>query len=173
MKGSLVRSLLFACCLLGGVLSAVSLHSHYSTSATEYCDLNTTFNCDLVNRSTYSEFLGVPVALIGMLGYILLFALSARRGKWVAVMRLVAALIGLGFALYLAYVEAHILAVWCLLCLGSLAAIAAITMLSAVSLRQGWTADSDSSQARASSAVLLKALTYNIFEPVKTKEKQS
>ena len=147
MKGSLARSLLFACCLLGGVLSAVSMHSHYSTSATEYCDLDSTFNCDLVNRSTYSEFLGVPVALIGLLGYILLFALSAGRGKWVAAMRLVAALIGLGFALYLAYVEAYTLAAWCLLCLGSLATIAAIALLSTVDLRQEWTADPELSHA--------------------------
>jgi len=166
----MLRSLLFACCLVGGVLSAVSLYSHYSTSATEYCDLNTTFNCDLVNRSTYSEFLGVPVALIGMLGYVLLFGLSARRGNWVAAMRLVAALIGLGFALYLAYVEAYVLVVWCLLCLGSLAAIAAITLLSALGLRQAWIADPESSHAGGSSAVLLKASTHNVPEPMETEE---
>ena len=60
-------------------MSGLSLHSHYATSATDYCDLTTMFNCDLVNRSVYSEFFGVPVALIGLLGYFLLFGLTALR----------------------------------------------------------------------------------------------
>jgi vitamin-K-epoxide reductase (warfarin-sensitive) len=135
---SAVRYLLLGCCLLGGILSAVSLHNHYSTAATEYCDLNATFNCDLVNRSVYARVFSVPVALIGILGYLLLFALSLRNGWRVAVLRLAAAVIGLAFALYLAYVEAYILAMWCLLCIGSMAAISAITLLSGVELRQAW-----------------------------------
>lgn len=133
-----IRYLLLGFCVLGGTLSAVSLHDHYSAAASEYCDLNATFNCDLVNRSTYASVSGVPVALIGILGYLLLFTLSLRTGRRVAVVRLAAALIGLAFALYLAYVEAHILAVWCLLCLGSLAAISAITLLSGVGVHQAW-----------------------------------
>ncbi len=131
-----VRYLLLGCCLLGAILSAISLHNHYSTSATEYCDLSATFNCDLVNRSSYARLFGVPVALIGLLGYVLLFFLSWVQGRLLAALRFGASLIGMGFALYLAYVEAYILAVWCLLCLGSLAAIATITLLSGIGLRR-------------------------------------
>jgi uncharacterized membrane protein len=47
-------------------------------------------------------------------------------------MLLVASLAGLGFALYLTYIEARILYAWCILCLSSLAAIFAIAALSAV-----------------------------------------
>ncbi len=136
MSRPVVRYLLLACCLLGGTLSAVSLHSHYRTDPTGYCDLNQTFNCDFVNRSVYSELMGVPVALIGLLGYLVLFGLSARGGRPVMALQFAAAIIGLGFALYLAYVEAYVLAVWCLLCIGSLAAISAITLLTAIGLRQ-------------------------------------
>jgi uncharacterized membrane protein len=39
---------------------------------------------------------------------------------------------GLGFALYLTYIEAHVLGVWCILCLTSLALIFASAVLSAV-----------------------------------------
>lgn len=138
MKKRTVRYLLFGCCLLGGVLSAVSLHNHYSASPTDYCDLNDTFNCDFVNRSTYAEFLGVPVALVGLLGYLLLFALSLRASRLIASLRFAASLIGLAFALYLAYIEAYILGAWCLLCIGSLAAISAITLLAGIGLRQTW-----------------------------------
>src|ERR1700738_5401143 len=63
--------LLIAVLAVGGTLvSAVSLHHHYGTSATAYCDIGQNFNCDIVNRSTYSTIFGVPVALIGMAGYL-------------------------------------------------------------------------------------------------------
>lgn len=134
MKRS-VRYLLLGCCLAGGVLSAVSLHNHYSKSATEYCDLSATFNCDLVNRSAYARVFDVPVALVGILGYVLLFTLSLSPGRILAVIRFLASLVGLAFAIYLAYVEAYILAMWCLLCIGSLVAISAITLLAGIGLR--------------------------------------
>jgi len=128
------RIVLLAACVAGGILSVVSLRSHYGTSATEYCDLNATFNCDLVNRSTYSELGGVPVALIGLLGYLFLFALSFRTSLGSTVVRFVAAVVGLGFALYLAYVEAYVLGAWCLLCLGSLCSIFVISVSSGFAL---------------------------------------
>ena len=56
-------------------------------------------------------------------------------------MLLIASVAWLGLALYLTYVEAFVLAVWCILCLSSLSLIFAITVLSAVlvryTLRQG------------------------------------
>lgn len=131
-----LRYLLLGCCVLGGMLSAVSLHNHYSASATDYCDLNATFNCDFVNRSSFSQFHGVPVAFVGLLGYIALFALSVKAGRWATIFRFAAAIAGLGFALHLAYVEAYVLAVWCLLCIGSLAMISTITMLAGIALWQ-------------------------------------
>lgn len=130
----IVRFLLLALCIFGAGLSAVSLQNHYATSATDYCDLSQTFNCDLVNRSTYSAVHGVPVALLGLLGYLLLFALSWRSTRWMVRFRFAASVLGLAFALYLAYVEAYVLAVWCLLCIGSMTAIFGITLLTGVVL---------------------------------------
>jgi len=43
-----------------------------------------------------------------------------------------AAAIGLAFALYLTYIEARVLGVWCILCLSSLVLIATTTLLAAV-----------------------------------------
>jgi vitamin-K-epoxide reductase (warfarin-sensitive) len=134
MNSRLLRYLVFGCCITGGILSTLSLRSHYSTSSTDYCDLNATFNCDFVNRSVYSEFLGVPVALVGLLGYVLLLGLSARSARSTMALRFAASVVGLGFALYLAYVEAYLLAVWCLLCIGSLTMISAVTVFSGIAL---------------------------------------
>jgi len=132
-----VSRLLLAISLLavvGIVLSAVSLKNHYSGVKTEYCDLGDSFNCDLVNRSVYSHLGPVPVAAIGLIGYAALFALSRLRQRGASVLMLLGALAGLAFALYLTYVEAYVLGVWCILCLGSLAAISLITALSVVAL---------------------------------------
>ncbi len=171
MKGHVVGYLTFGCCTIGAVLSCLSLHNHYGTSATEYCDLSTMFNCDLVNRSVYSQLLGVPVALIGLLGYFLLFALSLRTSRLAASFRFVASLIGLAFALYLAYIEAYILAVWCLLCIGSLAAISAITLLAGIALRQTWRLVSTVQHAEGTRSELPNQSIYNnIPEPIKTQE---
>ncbi len=120
---------------LGGVLvSSLSLYHHYGTSATSYCDIGENFNCDIVNRSTYSTIAGVPVALIGIMGYLATLMLAtAYRGKVVVPAVLaITSLAGLGFALYLTYIEGFVLAAWCVLCLSSLALIFSIAILSAI-----------------------------------------
>jgi uncharacterized membrane protein len=118
--------------LAGMVVSSVSLHHHYGTTETSYCDFGASFNCDIVNRSVYSTVLGVPDALIGILGYGLLVALATfyRTKAETPYMLLIASTAGLGFALYLTYIEKFVLATWCVLCLSSLALIFLITVLS-------------------------------------------
>jgi vitamin-K-epoxide reductase (warfarin-sensitive) len=120
--------------LAGVAVSSVSLYHHFSKSKTSFCDINESFNCDLVNRSTYSTVLGVPVALIGILGYLLILALATiyREKAETALMLLVVSAAGLGFALYLTYIEGHVLGVWCILCLTSLTLIFVSVGLSAV-----------------------------------------
>ena len=129
--------------LAGMVVSSVSLHHHYGTSQTSYCDFGASFNCDIVNRSIYSTVLGIPDALIGIVGYGLLLALATfyrTRGK-TPFMLLIASTAGLGFALYLTYIEKFVLATWCILCLSSLALIVSMPALSsflaAGSMRRG------------------------------------
>jgi vitamin-K-epoxide reductase (warfarin-sensitive) len=135
------RRILLAIAILassGALVSSVSLYHHYGTSRTSYCDIGETFNCDMVNRSTYSTVFGIPVALIGIIGYITLLALATlyRSKEETPAMLLIASLAGLGFALYLTYIEAFVLAVWCILCLSSLILIFGIAVLSALLIMQ-------------------------------------
>ena len=118
----------------GIVVSSVSLQHHYATSKTAFCDIGETFNCDIVNRSEYSTLFGIPVALIGMLGYAALAGLATvyRERRETPVMLLGAAAVGLAFALYLTYVEARVLGVYCILCLSSLSLITMTTILAGV-----------------------------------------
>jgi uncharacterized membrane protein len=118
----------------GIVLSTVSLQRHYAKSATEFCDFSQKFNCDIVNRSEYSEVQGIPVAAIGVLGYATLFFLSTFwRSRAATPNRLLAASIaGLGFALCLTYIEAYELKTWCILCVASQVTIFLITVFAAI-----------------------------------------
>jgi len=118
----------------GVVVSSMSLQNHYATSKTAYCDIGEVLNCDIVNRSAYSSIFGIPVALIGMLGYGALAGLATvyRERRETPALLFSGAMAGLAFALYLTYIEARVLGVYCILCLTSLAAIAATTILTAV-----------------------------------------
>src|SRR3984893_14447668 len=138
MTGLARRVLLLIAVLAGGgaVASSVSLYHHYGTSQTSYCSFGENFNCDIVNRSTYSVIFGVPVALIGIIGYLALLTLATfyRSRAETPAMLAIASLTGLGFALYLTYVEGFVLAAWCVLCLSSLALILGIAVLSSLLL---------------------------------------
>lgn len=118
----------------GATVSALSLQRHYAKSATEFCDFSQQFNCDIVNRSEYSELAGIPVAGIGVVGYVALFLLSTiwRSQPETPVRLLAAATAGLVFALYLTYIEAYKLHTWCILCVGSQVVILLVTIFSAI-----------------------------------------
>jgi uncharacterized membrane protein len=117
----------------GIAVSSVSLQHHYATSKTAYCEFGDAFNCDIVNRSEYSAIWGIPVALIGMLGYGALAGLATlyRERRETPALLFGGAAAGLAFALYLTYIEARVIGVWCILCLSSLALIAMTTILAA------------------------------------------
>src|SRR5437899_12111713 len=107
---------------VGAAVSSISLYHHFGTSKTSFCSFGESFNCDIVNRSTYSTVLGVPVALIGILGYLGLLALSTvnRNKVETPILLLIASVAGLRFALYLTYIAAFVLAPCCCLCLSLL-----------------------------------------------------
>ena len=121
-----MRYLLAILAIAGIVVSIMALCVHYSTE-TAPCSINEKWDCGIVNHSPYAEIRGVPVAAIGIAGYLLIGILAVlRRRAWL----LAAALIGMAFALYLTNIEAHVLGVWCLYCVISQGIIAVVTLLS-------------------------------------------
>jgi len=120
-----LRYLIAVLAIAGIVVSALALRVHYSTE-TAPCSINEKWDCGIVNHSPYAEIRGVPVAAIGIGGYLLIgiLALLRRRG-----LLLIATLIGMAFALYLTQIEARVLGVWCLYCVISQGIIAVLTLL--------------------------------------------
>ena len=119
-----MRYLIVLLALLGIVVSALALHVHYYHGV-EPCDINSHWDCGVVNHSRYSVIAGIPVAALGIIGYALIAFAAFRRQR---VVTLVLALVGLVFALYLSNIEAHVLEVWCLYCVTSQFLIALITL---------------------------------------------
>jgi uncharacterized membrane protein len=133
IKTDRLMSVIAILAVCGVAISSISLKHHYAISKTAYCEIGETFNCDIVNRSAYSTIFGIPVALIGMLGYGVVGALATvyRERQETPTILFTATVAGLAFASYLTYIEGHVLGVWCILCLTSFAVIASMTVLSA------------------------------------------
>jgi len=120
-----LRYLVALLAVAGIIVSGLALHVHYSTE-TQPCSINEKWDCGIVNHSPYAEIRGIPVATIGIAGYLLIGVLALMRRR---AFLLLASLAGMAFALYLTNIEAKVLGVWCLYCVISQAVIAAITLL--------------------------------------------
>lgn len=119
-----MRWLLIVLALAGIIASSLALREHYRTE-TSPCRINERWDCGIVNHSPYAVLGGVPVAVIGIAGYVLLAGLAFKRAYR---FMLAAALGGLAFALYLAHIESAVLGVWCIYCVISLGVISLITL---------------------------------------------
>ena len=123
-----MRYIIAILAVCGIVISGLALQVHYS-NAVEPCDINSHWDCGIVNHSRYSMIGHIPVAAIGIVGYAAIALLAFFRRRTIT---LAFAVIGLAFALYLSNIEAHVLEVWCLYCVGSQIVIALITLLALV-----------------------------------------
>ncbi|WP_263355844.1 vitamin K epoxide reductase family protein [Acidicapsa ligni] len=123
-----MRYLIALLALVGAVVAGLALQVHYSTT-TEPCSINEKWDCGIVNHSPYAVIGPVPVAAIGILGYLVLAGLALGRRKGLT---LTGAVIGLGFSLYLTHIEKDVLLVWCVYCVSSLGIISLLTLATLV-----------------------------------------
>lgn len=121
----MMRYLIALLALAGVAVSALALRVHYSTE-TQPCSINEKWDCGVVNHSPYSEIAHIPVAAIGIAGYLALAGLALARQRFLV---FVASLVGLGFALRLTSIEEFALCAWCIYCVISQVLIALITLL--------------------------------------------
>lgn len=97
-------------------------------------------DCSTVNASRYSEVNGIPVALIGVLGYVAILALLLfeRRGGFLqengSLLVFGLALTGFLFTVWLIYVEIALIKALCPFCIASQTAMTMIFLLATIRL---------------------------------------
>ena len=89
--------------------------------------------CEVVQSSKYATPLGVPVALLGLAGYLLIGASALTRHDAARLGGLCLAVAGFGFSLYLTYLELFVIHAICQWCVAS---AIIMTMLLAVCARR-------------------------------------
>jgi uncharacterized membrane protein len=119
-----ITSLVLA--ILGLALSAYETYAHYTTNHLFGCASNphALFDCQSVITSSQSMVFNVfPVAVLGLAFYVVVVALMTPWG-WrmrrpeVAWLRLAAMVVGMGFVMYLIYVEVYQIQEVCEYCTG-------------------------------------------------------
>lgn len=127
--------------LVGVLLSIYALAHKFGVTDGTVCNINDTFNCDLVNGSKYSYLFGIPVSLLGVFGYGFMSAAAVMkmrslsdRGLTKFLLLLVAG--GLTFSLYLTGIEAFVLHAWCLICVAQQVVMLGIAYLAFVFYRK-------------------------------------
>jgi uncharacterized membrane protein len=115
MSTDALRKTMIVLTAIGLCLAGYLTYIHYS-GTTPPCSIKGN-PCSQVQKSRYSEFVGIPVALIGLLGYIaILGSLLAPEGERTRFVTTVLTVGGFGFSAYLTYRELftlHKICEWC------------------------------------------------------------
>lgn len=117
--------------LVGMGIAAYLTYVHYSGAAIA-CS---TGGCEKVQTSSYAELAGIPVAVIGLVGYFLILLTVAVAGELGAVAAAGLALGGFAFAVYLIYVQVALIEAFCIWCLASDGVLALLVLVSLLRLR--------------------------------------
>jgi uncharacterized membrane protein len=107
-----LRGAIAACAAVGAAVATYLTVVHY-THTSPIC---TTGGCEKVQHSRYAELSGVPVAVLGLIAYVVLLATTAVRGVPAALAGAVVALTAVAFSGYLLWAQIariHAICQWC------------------------------------------------------------
>jgi len=109
--------------ILGVADSTYLTIAHYSQSVVLACPTTSFINCAKVTSSSYSEIFGIPVPLLGLSFFIVLFIIElpvfwTNNFQWITNLRLAFVSIGMLSVLWFVYVELDKLHAICLYCTG-------------------------------------------------------
>jgi vitamin-K-epoxide reductase (warfarin-sensitive) len=127
-----MKYVLLILAIFGMIVSSLALREHYREYGDSPCSINEHWDCGVVNHSPYAmldtQGLGshIPVAAVGIFGYIIMAALAFLRSYRLL---LIPTFAGLAFSLYLANIEKNVLGVWCIYCVISLGIISLMSLL--------------------------------------------
>jgi uncharacterized membrane protein len=126
-----LRGAIFALAMVGLGVAAYLSYVHYE-DIKPVCGLGG--DCQKVQTSQWSELGGVPVALIGLIGYALILASLFVPGEAGRVAGAFLALIGFAFSAYLTYRELFSIDAICPWCVVSACLMTLLAVLTAIRL---------------------------------------
>lgn len=109
--------------LIGLLISAYLSYTEFA-NVLIVCTEGDSFDCNLVQQSAWSKFVGIPVAYLGFIGYLTIGALLLfeDRNEFLEdnarLILFAIGLVGWLFSMWLIYVQAVILGSFCQWCLG-------------------------------------------------------
>jgi len=107
--------------LMGLAVSTYLTIEHYGHPGLLLCSSNSVINCAVVTTSPQSVFLGIPVAVLGLIGYGVMTTLNLPwlwnvRWYWLHVGRLLVSIGSMAFVLWLVAAEILYIGKICLWC---------------------------------------------------------
>jgi uncharacterized membrane protein len=100
-----------------GVGVAVYIAIAHSDGGSPVC-LGGGQGCETIAKSSYSHLLGVDIAILGAIGYLLLLGAALLRGDGARMGGFAIALVGFGYSVFLTYLELFVIDAicqWCVL----------------------------------------------------------
>jgi uncharacterized membrane protein len=120
-----LRRAIAGAAVVGGAIAAYLTVVHYA-HVSPVC---TTGGCEKVQKSSYAEVAGVPVAVLGLAAYAAVLATAAVRGVPAALAGAVIALGGAAFSGYLLWAQLARIHAICQWCVGNDIVIAVVAVL--------------------------------------------
>lgn len=119
--------MVLALSILGILLATYLFYNFLTKPAVESCYINSVINCDAVTKGSLSTLFGIPVSLIGLIGYIvILFSAVLKNSKLILSM----SSFGMIFCLYITIQEVFVLKVICPVCLACQLVMLSVFVLS-------------------------------------------
>ncbi|HTR33869.1 MAG TPA: vitamin K epoxide reductase family protein [Gaiellaceae bacterium] len=110
-----LRAAIAVCCAIGVGIAGYLTVIHYAHVA----PVCTTGGCEKVQHSKYAELAGAPVALLGLVAYVVILATALVRGVTAALAGAFVALVGVAFSGYLLWAQLGPIGAICQWCLGN------------------------------------------------------
>lgn len=113
MKNSVWKALIILSIL--GILLAIYLFYNFLTKPiVESCYINAQINCDAVTKGSLATLFGIPVSLVGLVGYVVILLASIFKKKKTALFMVT---FGMLFCLFITYQDLFRVKVICPVCL--------------------------------------------------------
>jgi uncharacterized membrane protein len=112
--------------VLGIAVAGYLVYVHYA-DIDPVC--NIAHGCHKVQTSQYAELAGIPVALLGLIGYVTILAALLVPGEPARMVAALTALVGFGFSLYLTYRELFTIDAICQWCVASAVLMTGLAVL--------------------------------------------